>query len=210
MEAGCLRVEQQLPEATPAALFAQQHVPDCLALFEQRHHGVAAESSDFPSKLQSPTGMPMLDTVNEISTSSRTQCEPTPLLRSHSRVCFIANGNRRRRNIGQPSRTKSGFKTRKVTRSVSEGVAVLSVRSPSLTLRVTFETVFHSERSTRRDRIQPRSSIKQPRQVSRTREGLAVAITSRPDIPRLVATPTACVRSTVGAQSLPRRWTGLA
>ena len=82
--AGCLRVEQQPPEVAPAALFAQQHVPDCLALFAQRHHGDAAGSSDFPNKLQSPTGMPMLDAVNEISTNSRTHCEPIPSLRSDS------------------------------------------------------------------------------------------------------------------------------
>jgi len=101
----CLRVEQQPPEVAPAALFAQQHFPVCLALFEQRHHGEAAESSVFPNKLQSPTGMPMLDAVNEINTSNRTQCQPTQFTRSHSRERFVANGIRRKRDIGRPSRT---------------------------------------------------------------------------------------------------------
>ena len=99
------RVEQQPPEVAPAERFAQQHVPDCLALLEQRHHGDAPESSVFASKLQLPTGMPMLDAVNEISISSRTQREPTPFARCHSRACFITHAIRCRRVIGRPRRT---------------------------------------------------------------------------------------------------------
>ena len=41
-------------------------------------------------------------------------------------------------------RARGGFKTRKVTRSVSEGVGMSSVESPSLTLRVSFETASNS------------------------------------------------------------------
>lgn len=93
-------VEQQPPGETAATRLAQQHVFDCRALWEQRHHGVAAAPSDCARKLQSPTGMPMLDAMNDINTSSRTPYEPPPFPRSKLwRKRFIAKGISCRRFI---------------------------------------------------------------------------------------------------------------